>query len=452
MSINNNIRQILQYSVLYNLYIEECFTPNKIAKLYNVRSETIVRLLREYNIPIKTLDDYKLDRSKERFNNFLTKSNKAHDFKYDYSLVKFINMSTDIDIICPIHGIFTQNPNNHARGNGCDQCATVTRQDTMENKTRFRHALQNPNSKKKLKDTMLDRYNIEHNSLDPNVIKKRLNTNIEKLGVPYPLLHPTVNEKRKQTMIARYGAEYTLQSDTLREKFQKSIFEKYGSWWPSQCDIIKQRIINTNISKYGAKYVTQSPIIRQRVIDTNMDRYGVYNISHLKIIESLPKLTNYEWLYDQYVIQYKSASQIARELGNVYYGTVIGYLRKFNIEIRQLLGFSCMSIKWLNDIMLTDSVDIQHALNGGEYKIPGTRYTADGYCVETNTIYEFHGDVFHGNPILFESTEYCHPFNKGITAGELYERTMLKEQTIRELGYNLITIWETDWITNYEQN
>ncbi len=55
--------------------------------------------------------------------------------------------------------------------------------------------------------------------------------------------------------------------------------------------------------------------------------------------------------------------------------------------------------------MSIEGIYIQYALNDGEYQIPGTRYKADGYCSETNTIYEFHGDYWHGNPSKFSPTD-----------------------------------------------
>ncbi len=106
-------------------------------------------------------------------------------------------------------------------------------------------------------------------------------------------------------------------------------------------------------------------------------------------------------------------------------------------------GFSKMSIDWLESIMEQENIHIQHALNGGEYQIPGTRYKADGYCKETNTVYEFHGDRFHGNPIIFHPLEPCHPFDANITAGELYQKTVEKESIIKRLGYKLVVKWET---------
>lgn len=106
---------------------------------------------------------------------------------------------------------------------------------------------------------------------------------------------------------------------------------------------------------------------------------------------------------------------------------------------------SKISVLWLERIMERKGIYIRHAKNEGEYIVPNTKMRIDGYCEQTNTIYEFYGDVFHGNPKIFKESDKCHPYKKKITAGELYKRTIEREQKIRELGYNLVTIWESDF-------
>lgn len=56
-------------------------------------------------------------------NDFLEKAKNIHNNKYNYSLVNFINSKINIDIICPIHGKFSQKPNLHLIGHGCKKCA-----------------------------------------------------------------------------------------------------------------------------------------------------------------------------------------------------------------------------------------------------------------------------------------------------------------------------------------
>lgn len=71
-------------------------------------------------------------------------------------------------------------------------------------------------------------------------------------------------------------------------------------------------------------------------------------------------------------------------------------------------------------------VNIQHGNNIGEFRIPNTKYSADGYCKETNAIYEFHGDYWHGNPNKFIQSEM------NITC----------KKTFREI----LEIWDIIWL------
>lgn len=54
--------------------------------------------------------------------NFIKKSKEIHNNKYDYSLVEFDNIDTDVKIICPIHGIYIQNARSHYKNSGCPRC------------------------------------------------------------------------------------------------------------------------------------------------------------------------------------------------------------------------------------------------------------------------------------------------------------------------------------------
>ena len=54
--------------------------------------------------------------------NFISKANKVHGGKYDYSKVEYVNCQTKVCIICPEHGEFWQEPSSHLRGVGCPKC------------------------------------------------------------------------------------------------------------------------------------------------------------------------------------------------------------------------------------------------------------------------------------------------------------------------------------------
>lgn len=53
---------------------------------------------------------------------FIKKAIEVHGDKYDYSKVIYEQTKKKVDIICNIHGIFRQNPNDHLSGKGCPFC------------------------------------------------------------------------------------------------------------------------------------------------------------------------------------------------------------------------------------------------------------------------------------------------------------------------------------------
>lgn len=53
---------------------------------------------------------------------FIDLARLKHGNKYNYSLVEYEYYSERVDIICPIHGVFTQSPRNHLLGKECKYC------------------------------------------------------------------------------------------------------------------------------------------------------------------------------------------------------------------------------------------------------------------------------------------------------------------------------------------
>ena len=157
--------------------------------------------------------------------------------------------------------------------------------------------------------------------------------------------------------------------------------------------------------------------IEANLVHNNIYRYGKYENCHTKM--SI-KCSNHGWFKQ----------------------TPNKHLRGHGCPSCARKMFSNIAIDWLNSI----SLNIQHAKNGGEYWLPEIRTHVDGFCANTNTVYEFHGDKFHGNPKVYKKIEYCHPFNPDITAQELYDQTIIRENKIKDAGYNLIVKWEHDYL------
>ena len=55
-------------------------------------------------------------------NDIIDRFKLKHGDKYDYSLVDYVGLKTNVNIICNKHGIFKQIPSVHLKGEGCKKC------------------------------------------------------------------------------------------------------------------------------------------------------------------------------------------------------------------------------------------------------------------------------------------------------------------------------------------
>lgn len=64
-------------------------------------------------------------------NQFVVDAKRVHGNRYDYSQVIYEDAKKKVAIVCVIHGVFTQRPNDHKNGNGCPRCL-IKRKKTTE--------------------------------------------------------------------------------------------------------------------------------------------------------------------------------------------------------------------------------------------------------------------------------------------------------------------------------
>jgi len=101
---------------------------------------------------------------------------------------------------------------------------------------------------------------------------------------------------------------------------------------------------------------------------------------------------------------------------------------------KRRVGCSQAQIDWIKSVEKAKGIKID------PYSIPDIG-KVNGYCKETNTVYEFHEDYWHGNPRKYNHNE-IHP-QKKVSYGELYQKTLRRDHQIKALGYNLVVKWES---------
>lgn len=73
----------------------------------------------------------------------------------------------------------------------------------------------------------------------------------------------------------------------------------------------------TNLERYGHEHPWANLQIRENIKSTMKERYGAENWSTtlIKDQEVADKLNDYDWMYDQHVVQEKTFTRIAQEIG-----------------------------------------------------------------------------------------------------------------------------------------
>ena len=91
---------------------------------------------------------------------------------------------------------------------------------------------------------------------------------------------------------------------------------------------------------------------------------------------------------------------------------------------------------------VSNGVNIQHALNGGEKEltIGDKTYKVDGFCKKANTVHEFYGCFWHGCPNCYKPNIRNGKDQKDM--GTLNEKTIEERETIKKAGYNHMSIYD----------
>nr|XP_022305881.1 uncharacterized protein LOC111112600 [Crassostrea virginica] len=268
----------------------------------------------------------------------------------------------------------------------------------------------------------------------PHFFNTRANANY--VG-PYPAAHFYGYDM----MCARDRQDFLAWYDEKRERdeifdFAKEILE----YCHSDVDILRQaclkfREILMNIT--GKEEVVFDEDLPEKKLVGGVDPF-----QHITIAGVCMQVFKSKFLQEEWRVKVRGEEGIP----SMGYGPFLGQ-------------YSTESIQWLSWVQedhyrkTNHRLYIQHALNEGELNLPGTRYTLDGYCAETNTAYEFHGCYWHGCPICFpiQRRQLKHARTER-SMDELLALTIKKRRYIESLGMNYVCMWEHDFQTLMTRN
>jgi hypothetical protein len=359
-----------------------------------------------------------------------------HNNKYDYSKVVWGGVDNNIIVICPNHGDFTIRPAEHKNGRGCQKCSKeahvqynkhdteifIVRSNKIWNKLYDYSKAEYKGSENKL--TIICKKHGEFNQLPANHFKYGCG----KCGRELNVRNNFLKEVCKTEFIPRANAIHKNLYDYSKAVYKTSITKLmitckiHGDFSMSP---------NNHLSGQGCPACG-----REYSNLAKLKEFDEYQIEFIKL---------YGDKYDYSSVIWEGGSRpitvICKRHGEFH---ILPYLHKIGKECQKCSNqHSGISMSWLLYMEIRYSTEIQHARNMGEFIIPGTRYKADGYGESINTVFEFHGDFWHGNPKLYNETKINPRTNT--TYGSLYETTVKKSNIIKEMGFKLVEIWENDW-------
>ena len=100
--------------------------------------------------------------------------------------------------------------------------------------------------------------------------------------------------------------------------------------------------------------------------------------------------------------------------------------------------------EWLDYEAHTNAIKIRHKYNGKEKQIGRRCLPVDGWCAETNTVYQFHGCYWHGHECQ-EAKGIKENRKNGKTMEQLRLQTTKNSKYIQQCGYKLVELWECQW-------
>lgn len=343
---------------------------------------------------------------------FIFKSSLLHNNKYCYENVVYVNSVTKVEIICPVHGLFQQLPKTHIKGHGCRKCS-----GNESDSIRFFE---------KVKTVHGDLYDYSESIF--------------------------VNSLEKIQIICKTHGKFELKAS---KHLEGSGCQKCSSIRRNKLNSITNDEFLSRASKiHNNKYIyVDNYIAMKNPISIKCSEHGIFRQeprSHLNG-NGCPYCVGVIRTTKRFI---EKAKQI--------HGDFYTYKKTNYIRSKDKIIITCPNH---NDFLVTASEFLRGSGCPGcmvshpekiwldrlnvpvrqkkIYKEDNKNYIiVDGYDPKTNTVYEYNGDFWHGNPKIYEQDK-IHPIRK-ISFGELYQLTIERERFIKEKGFNLISVWSND--------
>lgn len=277
---------------------------------------------------------------------------------------------------------------------------------------------------------------------EKNIMYQKYRKNIQTGGY-YSCSSKCAQTKVKNTNLQKFGKEYYTQTTEYLQRVKETNTQKYGSEYYLSSDVGKKTISEKNLQKWGVENPFQSKDIKKKIKELSLEKWGVDNPSKCSEIKSKLSKSIQETWKNKSKNFYKSNHNldIIDYKGGIY---TIECEKKHQYEISNHLLSNRIISKTescliCNPYQISNTSGYEQQLydfiesqNLGTEIIRNSRniinpYEIDIYIPSLKLAYEFNGLYWHSAERKEKHYHYT------------------KHKLCKELGIELIQIWEDDW-------
>ena len=349
---------------------------------------------------------------------FIGKSIAKFGKVLDYSLVNYRNSKTPVRLICPIHGAFEQKPNTHLNAKlPCPKCSCgVMSTGQFIEKSKIKYG---------------DRF--DYSKVNYISYYEKIEVICKEHG-PFLVLSPD-HFRGCSGGCPKCSITKLLTTEEFIERSMRIHGHKYNYSKVNYINQTKKIII---ICPEHGEF---------EQLPNNHYHYGCLKCSG-----------NYLKSNEEFILECKIAHKNKFDYSKTQYS---GMFQKIIVICSEHGEFNTLATNHLhgkrgcpkcskriskNEILWLDGLGIPNDKKHRNVfiKIDKKKYFVDGFDPKSNTIYEFDGDYWHGNPAIYDQNN-INP-EAGLTFGALYKRTLRKQSHLKSAGYNFVSIWESDFV------
>lgn len=339
---------------------------------------------------------------------------------YNYDSVCYVDRYTKVELSCPYHGTFHKTPYMLLKGYGCKLCLNLKKSNktiiidkliSIYGDTFDYSEITYKNSYSKIKLTC-KKHNISFQSTFSSLCRNR---NGCKLCRREKLSYTTDEFIKICDDIHNNKYDYSKTEYVDSKTKVKIICPLHGEFHQMPSD---------HIRKYGCKLCG---------IESQKNKLE-------KFIKTSNEIHNHKYDYSEVIYKNNKTKVkiICHKHGN-FYQRPDAHLKQGCPKCSNC-NSSILENKWL------DLINVPLEYRQKTLSINGMNYKVDAYDPSSNTIYEFYGDYWHGNPCKFNHDEFNRTTKTNF--GHLFNKTMSRQSKLISNGFNVIYIWESEFIAH----